>query len=530
MKKSHRSYFNRVELRAGGSSQPSAEKSPHMSGNSLDVLDRFLSDMSRYPLIKKAEEQRLGWRLIAFKERGLRLLLVNDCVARLSVAKLERVLKDDKKAYGVLNLSQNANSSAEVMEARARCAAIYPTLRGLQQRCAQGVVQLVRKKVPARVKTTLRVKLIQTRYKIAQLVLESKVRDKFIFAAAKEVKSLARVTLVLQGMLSHGKRPPLPVLREGCREYLRWRGVSLSGDERADLEKRIAQSERAGVLAPALRREIKRAVVRNILALGESPRAALTRISKAEGYLAQSVQARNDLANANLRLVVSIAKKSRGVGVSLEDLVCVGNIGLLHACEKYEPWRNLKFSTYASWWIRQQISRYLEESSRTIRVPAHARAQIKLIARAREELGIELGRTPGLEESYKHYTTIGGHKPLTQEEYGRLLSVWRREVELDGLDSSESLLRSREPSPASVAQDSDRKKQLQRDVAASLEILAGTLPRHAQVLQARFGLGGDQPQTLESIAARYSITRERIRQIEKKALEKFARVFMDTNS
>jgi RNA polymerase primary sigma factor len=530
MKQAHRSRHFLASFGAGAPSQSSADQAGQSSLRELDGFDTFLREMARYPLINKAEEQRLGWRQIVFNEKALRMLLVNDCVARLSIAQLKRVVEDRRKAFGVLKLSQNGTSSAEVIAALACCAAAYPTLKGLQQRCADGVVQLVRKKVSTRVKEKVHKKLTQTRYKVARLVLESKLRDKFILSATTQVKSLADLTLLLQRMLSQGKRPPSPLLQAGCREYLQWRGNRLDKNGRVSLEKQIAKSLHAGELVPELRREIRRAIVRNILVLSESPRACLARISRAEGYLAESVRARNDLAKANLRLVVAIAKESRGRGGSLDDLVCVGNIGLLRACEKYEPWRNLKFSTYAAWWIKQQISRHQEDFGRTIRVPAHAQAQIRAISRAREQLSSELGRAPELEESYQHYRTIEVRKPLSFQEYNSLLSVWCREVELDGLESSASLLRCRKPGPVAVALENNRKEQLQHDVSVCLEILATTLPRYAEILRARFGLDGEEPKTRVVIGQQYGLTGERIRQIENRALEKFTRLFLSMPS
>jgi RNA polymerase sigma factor (sigma-70 family) len=500
------------------------------SGKRLEGLDRFLHDLARYPLIDKAEEQRLGWRQIIFKERALRLLLANDCVARLCVRKLGIVVDNPKRAFRVLRLSENASSSEEVVNAKARCALNHATLVGLQERSARIFAQVLRREASPLARAKHRVSLVQTRYKVAGLIREAKLREGSILTATRQAASLARTTYALQRMLRRGKNKSRTILERGCREYLSRYGEGLSGEQRAQLEKNVAKSLKVGTLVPQLRREVRRTVVRNLLVLGESPQAMLTRVAKAEKWLDQADKARNALANANLRLVVSIAKKYQGKGASLQELVCAGNMGLMRASEKYEPVRDLKFSTYAAWWIRQQIRSYLDEESRTVRIPAHAQVLIRAISQSYEKLHAELGRQPSLEESYQHYKSVHASSPIAESDYRRLLSMWHGGLEIDASESLQRALQCRAPNPVVVVEDLDERERLEHDVRSCLETLSKTFPRHAHILRARFGLHGEDRRTREVLGAEYLVSRERIRQIERGAIKKFTRLFMWTPS
>ncbi len=224
-------------------------------------------------------------------------------------------------------------------------------------------------------------------------------------------------------------------------------------------------------------------------------------------------QARCELAEGNLRLVVSIAKRYRSRGLPFSDLIQEGNRGLMRAVDKYEHRLGFKFGTYATWWIRQGITRALADHARTVRVPCHQVGTLAAIERVRGELSAASGREPTVEE-------IAAVLGVSAEETQSLRVVARHPVSLheplggDGERALEDFLN--DPDASSPGQEVDQ--HLLRDRIA--EVLRSLTPREREVIELRFGLKDGHPRTLEEVARTYGITRERIRQIEARGLLK----------
>jgi RNA polymerase primary sigma factor len=224
-------------------------------------------------------------------------------------------------------------------------------------------------------------------------------------------------------------------------------------------------------------------------------------------------QARRELAEGNLRLVVSIAKRYRSRGLPFSDLIQEGNRGLMRAVDKYEHRLGYKFGTYATWWIRQGITRALADHARTVRVPCHQVGRLAAIERIRGELSIQHGREPTIEE-------IANALGVTTDETQSLRVVARHPVSLheplggDGERALEDFLD--DPDATHPGQTVDQ--HLLRERIA--EVLRSLTPREREVIELRFGLRDGQPRTLEEVARTYGITRERIRQIEARGLLK----------
>jgi RNA polymerase primary sigma factor len=318
------------------------------------------------------------------------------------------------------------------------------------------------------------------------------------------------------GKVARAKVELSQALRAVPFNLARWkefvRAVEKTADEMSMLDTEIRKLEVRNSASAQLRvKELKRDLKKKEAEAG----AGLTDLRHSLAVIrhgeVEAERAKKDLVEANLRLVVSVAKKYVNRGLHLLDLIQEGNIGLMRAADKFEYRRGYKFSTYATWWIRQAITRAIADQSRTIRIPVHMNESMNKFLRATRELEKELGRVPTNDE-------ISRRMDIPVEKVQKLKTISRDPVSLetpvgrDGESALGDLIEDRwVGSPVDAVIDSNV-----RDETAN--ILKTLSPKEEKVIRLRFGIGCEREHTLEEIGQEFDVTRERIRQIEAKAL------------
>ena len=290
------------------------------------------------------------------------------------------------------------------------------------------------------------------------------------------------------------KAPP----NDPVRMYLKEIGkvALLTAQEEVDLAKRIE----AGLLAED---RLER----------EASKLSPEQVRELQWYSHDGARAKRHLVEANLRLVVSIAKRYVGRGMAFLDLIQEGNLGLIRAVEKFDYAKGFKFSTYATWWIRQAITRAIADQARTIRIPVHMVETINKLVRIQRQLLQDLGRDPTAEE-------IGRQMEMTPERVREIQKISQEPVSLEspvGEEDDSNLGDFIEDSEAVIPLERASFRLLQEQLESVLHTLS---TREKEVIRLRFGLVDGQPRTLEEVGRKFGVTRERIRQIESKTLSK----------
>ncbi len=268
--------------------------------------------------------------------------------------------------------------------------------------------------------------------------------------------------------------------------------INLHKEEIQRLQRRINEVEQGTGLSVAEVKEINRR-----MSMGE----------------ARARRAKKEMVEANLRLVISIAKKYTNRGLQFLDLIQEGNIGLMKAVDKFEYRRGYKFSTYATWWIRQAITRSIADQARTIRIPVHMIETINKLNRISRQMLQEMGREPTPEE-------LGERMEMPEDKVRKVLKIAKEPISMEtpiGDDEDSHLGDFIEDTTISSPVDSATEEGL---TEATQDVLAGLTAREAKVLRMRFGIGMNTDHTLEEVGKQFDVTRERIRQIEAKALRK----------
>ncbi len=446
-----------------------AEDLPKLSD---DPIRMYLSQMAIIPLLTREQEISLAKKIEVTRKRFRRSVLGCNFAMQATIDTLNKVFS------GVLPFDRTIKVSLTERLTKEQILARMPhnlkTLGHLRQANRDDFRKLIRKSTDRTEWNESRRRFCRRRRKALQLVEELSLRTRRVQPLVKQLREFSR-----------------------RMEFLRRRIKELASDV-------SAVDERA-----QYRRELRDLMMLTM----ESPRSLRNRLEVVTRQFTDYEQVKRQLSSGNLRLVVSIAKKYRNRGLSFLDLIQEGNTGLMRAVDKYEYRRGFKFSTYATWWIRQAITRAIADQARTIRIPVHMIDVLSKLRNVSKQLQQQFGREPTTEE-------VSIASGIELEETRRVLNIGRHPVSLDrpvgeSEDSSfgEFIEDNGTESPVYSAGNSILRQKI--------EGLLKTLTyREREIIRLRYGLGDGYTYTLEEVGRIFKVTRERVRQIEAKAVEK----------
>ena len=437
-----------------------------------DPIRLYLSQMSQIPLLSRAEEISLAKKIEVTRKRFRRSLLSCDFAMRSTVQVLTQVYKGQLPFDRTIKVSLTERLTKE--QILARMPHNLRTIEELLDQNSRDFATLIRKSVSQTERQAARKRFLRRRAKCLQLVEELSLRTRRVQPLMRQLKDFSERMDQVRARLDR-------IAEEPTR-----------GDERAELKREL----------------------RDLMCMTlESPKSLRNRVETVCKQFQEYEIAKRQLSSGNLRLVVSIAKKYRNRGLTFLDLIQEGNTGLMRAVDKYEYRRGFKFSTYATWWIRQAITRAIADQARTIRIPVHMIDVLSKLRNMQKRLLQELGREATTEE-------IAELSGLPIEEVRRVLDIGRHPVSLDRPVGD-----SEDASFGEFIEDqtSDNPVHCANQVILrqKIENLLKTLTwREREIIRLRYGLQDGYTYTLEEVGRIFKVTRERVRQIEAKAVRK----------
>ncbi len=445
---------------------------PDVAKWSSDPIRLYLSQMAEIPLLTRHQEISMAKKIEVTRKRFRRMVIGCNLAMRVTLSTLGKVHNGLLPFDRTIKVSLTERLTKE--QIIARMPPNLKTLTHLSEANRKDFALLVSKKATAEERTGARMRFIRRRRKMLTLVEELSLRTRRVQAMMRQMEdTLSRMDILrrqLEGLAD------IPQNQERRRSF------------RKELRSLMVEAQ-------------------------ETPRSLRKRCELMRRQYHDYEAVKRELSGGNLRLVVSIAKKYRNRGLSFLDLIQEGNTGLMRAVDKYEYRRGYKFSTYATWWIRQAITRAIADQARTIRIPVHMIDVLSKLRNVSKKLLQEMGREPSAEE-------MAVAADLSIEEVRRVLSMGRHPVSLD-----RPVGESEDSSFGEFIEDGGLPRP---DKAAGNELLRSKIDallktltyREREIIRLRYGLGDGYTYTLEEVGRIFKVTRERVRQIEAKAVKK----------
>jgi len=473
-----------LEAELGNEIVEEEEKAPHFIEGEKDPVRIYLKEMSSVPLLTRKGEVEICKKIEEGREKVYRVIFSLPFAIRKLIT-LGRMVRSGEAPLAEIIQNGEEETEEELIVERKKFYEVTEEIDSLYQKRKLYLERLkeISKRVPCRINTIPHRKIIKVLEENRNLILERvryiRLKEDVGIAFSDELKRAVAEIDVLQKKIA------------SIRKKVKSSGLDIE-KERQLYKKKIKGYE---ILFGIRSTEIKKAL--RFLIEGEK----------------EMFEARIAMTMANLRLVISIAKRYLGKGLSFSDLVQEGNIGLMRAVDKFEYRRGYKFSTYATWWIRQAITRAIADQSRTIRIPVHMIETVNRITKVTRELLQEIGREPT-------HLEVAERLKIPVEKVSGILKISKEPVSLETPIGEEEDSHLRDfiedkamLSPLDSAIQGDMKEKIDK-------ILCTLTPKEEKIIRSRFGIGVDVPHTLEEVGLEFDVTRERIRQIEVKAIRK----------